>query len=68
MKILKIRDERVKRRWTQKQVAKLVGVQHTTIQAIETNRRKPSYEVLMKLCKLYEVQHRDIEKLFEFAS
>ena len=40
MKILKIREERIKRGWTQKHVGKLVGLQHTTIQAIETNRRK----------------------------
>ena len=60
MKILRIREERIKRGWTQKHVGKLVGVQHTTIHAIETSRRKPSHDVLIKLENLFGKSHREL--------
>lgn len=57
---LKLRQERQKHNWTQEYVAKIVGVAKTTIQMIETGQRKPSYDVLVKLEKLFHKSHRTL--------
>ena len=50
---LKLRQERLRRDWTQEYVAKKTDVTKATIQMIETRRRKPSYDVLVKLLELF---------------
>ena len=57
---LKIRQERQKRCWTQEFVAKHIGTTKTTVHDIETSRRKPSYEVLVKLENLFGLSHREL--------
>lgn len=53
MKIV-MRQERTRRGWTQEYVAKRCGVSFQTVCDWENNRRKPSYEVLVKLLELFE--------------
>ena len=57
---LAMRDERIDRRWTQTFVAEKLGVSKQLIQNIETNRRKPSYHVLVKLEDLFGMTHREL--------
>ena len=63
---LKLRQERLRRDWTQEYVAKKTDVTKATIQMIETGRRKPSYDVLVKLLDLFN--YDDPRKLFGAAT
>ena len=63
---LKLRQERLRRDWTQEYVAKKTDVTKATIQMIETGRRKPSYDVLVKLLDLFN--YDDPRKLFSAAT
>lgn len=57
---LNIRQERLKHKWTQGFVAQKIGITQTMLQKIETGRRKPSYEVLVKLEDLFHKNHRQL--------
>lgn len=48
-----LRQERIVRNWTLENVAKQIGITKATLQRIETGKRKPSYEVLVKLLDLF---------------
>lgn len=61
---LAIRQAREKRGWTQKYVADKAGITQAMLQKIETGKRKPSYDVLVKLEDLFHMSHR---KLFSAA-
>ena len=62
---LKLRQERKRLDWTLKYVAEEIGLSIPAVHDIETGRRKPSYEVLIKLLKLYGIPiHEKIEQLF----
>lgn len=63
---LMIRQERIRRGWTQDYVARETGLSLTAIQKIETGQRKPSYDVLVKLLDLFE--YEDPRKLFGAAT
>ena len=58
--MLLIRQERMRRKWTQEFVAEQAGVGHTTIHSIETGRRRPSFDVLVKLEDLFAMDYRDL--------
>ena len=61
----KIRQERIGKGWTQGYVGQQVGVSKVSIHDIETGKAKPSYDVLLKLLTLFEVEHcNDISTLF----
>lgn len=62
---LAIRQVREKRGWTQKYVADKAGITQAMLQKIETGKRKPSYDVLVKLEDLFRMNHR---KLFSAAT
>lgn len=47
------KQERLNKGWTQERVAKLIGVTPEAIGMIETGKRKPSYDVLVKLLDLF---------------
>lgn len=49
-----LRQERMKKGWTQEFVAKQIGTAKATVQMLETGQRKPSYDVLVKLLDLFE--------------
>ena len=51
----KIRYLRLKKRWTQKHLAGLLGVDKSTISQYETYMRTPSYKILVKLCYIFQV-------------
>ena len=60
-----LKEERLRREWTLAYVAKKVGVTISLIQKIETGKRKPSYDVLVKLLDLFE--YNDPRELFAEA-
>lgn len=60
--ILVLKEERIKKKWTQEYVAQKTGVSKSTIQMMETGKRKPSYDVLLKLLDLFG--YNDPRELF----
>lgn len=60
-----LRQERIVRNWTLENVAKQIGITKATLQRIETGKRKPSYEVLVKLLDLFG--YNDPRELFAEA-
>jgi len=48
-----LRQERIKKQWTQQYVAEQVGVTKTAIHDIETGKQLPSFKVLVKLLDLF---------------
>ncbi len=57
---LRIKQERVMNGWSNEYVAKQVGITSEAIRLIENNKRKPSYEVLVKLEDLFNLSHREL--------
>ena len=64
MTTLNIRQERLNRGWTQAYTGQQVGVSKVAIHDIETGKQKPSYDVLLKLLALFNVEHKNIIQLF----
>ena len=62
---LRIRQERINKGWTLEYVAKQVGITKSAVHDLETERCKPSYEVLVKIENLFGKTHRE---LFAVAS
>lgn len=62
---LMIREERLKRRWTQDYVATAIGITKAAYSNIESGIRNPSYHTLIKLLDLFE--YDDPRKLFGVA-
>lgn len=61
-----LRQERLRRGWTQQYVAEKVGVTKSAILLLENGRIKPSYDVLVKLLDLFD--YNDPRKLFGAAT
>ena len=57
----RLREIRDERRWTQADLATLVGVSRQTINSIETGRFEPSLSLALKLAQLIDVP---VEALF----
>ena len=55
-----LRQERVKRGWTLTFVADACGVSAQAVCDWEHNRRRPSYEVLVRLEDLFQLNHRTL--------
>lgn len=51
-----LKESRQKSNLKLKDVAKLLQVSYRFIKYIESGERYPSYEVLNKLCKLYQIE------------
>ena len=51
----RLKQARIEKGLTQKQVAEAIGVVPTAITNYETGVREPSISILKKLCLLYEV-------------
>ena len=51
----KIKELRTKYKYTQTDLAKLIGVTKSTVAAYENDTRLPSYEVLVKLSRIFKV-------------
>lgn len=63
---LRIRQERINKGWTLEYVAKQVGITKSAVHDLETERCKPSYEVLVKLLDLFK--YDDPRELFKVVS
>lgn len=57
-------QERKSNGWTQEYVAEQIGISPEAVSMLESGQRKPSYDVLVKLEDLFQVNHR---KLFAVA-
>lgn len=55
-----LRQERIARQWTLKHVAACTGITKSAAHDIETGRRRPSYEVLVRLENLFGMTHREL--------
>lgn len=64
---LVLRQERIRRHWTQQEVAQQIGVTRTAYHHIETAQRNPSYPVLVKLEDLFRLSHRQLFALADDA-
>lgn len=60
MKTFFIRQAREEKGWTLEYVAQIVGTTNQAVSLIETGKRKPSYEVMVKLENLFGVGHRQL--------
>ena len=60
-----LKIERERRKWTQEYVAKTLGLTAESVSMIETGRRKPSYNVLVKILDLFG--YDDPRQLFAAA-
>ncbi len=58
----KMKEERIKRGWTQKKVADVVGLTTAAVSDIENGKAKPSYKVLCALEDLFGLTHRELFK------
>lgn len=58
-----IKECRKKKRLTQEDLAKKLGVTRQTINAIENNKYNPTLELSMRLAKLFDVYVEDIFQL-----
>lgn len=57
---MRMRQERIAAGWTQVQAADRVGITKAAYSNIETGKRKPSYDVLVKLENLFGKSHREL--------
>lgn len=57
---LKLRQERIKHGWSQEYVAEKLDITPEAVCYMETGQRKPSYDVLVKLEKLFHRSHRTL--------
>ena len=57
---LKLRQEREKRGWSLKKVAKEINITSAMVSMLESGQRKPSYEVLVRLEDLFGLPHREL--------
>lgn len=55
-----MQTEREARGWSRQDVAQQVGLSVEAIRLIESGRRNPSYEVLLKIEDLFRMNHRDL--------
>ena len=51
----KLRNLRIEKRLTQKQVAERIGLAISTVSSYESGSRYPSYEVLVRLAHIFHV-------------
>ena len=54
--------------WTLEYVGNKVGITKQSLHDIEKGINKPSYDVMLKLCKFYKVPHEEVEQLFAVAT
>ena len=60
---LLIKDIRIKKGYTLKQLSRISGVSSTHINDIENNLKKPSFSTILALCKALRVNVNDIYKI-----
>lgn len=55
-----ILNRRIERKMSQQQLAELVGVSQSLINHIEHGRKNPSVEVLVRICKVLDIEFMTI--------
>lgn len=60
MQIIRMKQERIKNGWTLKYVASETGITNQAVSKIELGKSNPSYEVLVKLEKLFNLPHQEL--------
>lgn len=60
MNSTRIKQKRLQCGWSQELVAEKIGITKSAYSNIETLKRRPSYEVLVKLENLFNLSHRDL--------
>lgn len=60
MQITRMRQERIKNSWTLEYVASEIGITNQAVSKIELGKSNPSYEVLIKLEKLFNLPHQEL--------
>lgn len=60
MNSTRIKQKRIQYGWSQEYVAEKIGITKSAYSNIETLKRRPSYEVLVKLENLFNLSHRDL--------
>lgn len=50
-----MREKRVEKGFSQYDLAKLIGIQQPSVNHIEMGRRKPSFDVLVRICEVLEI-------------
>ena len=60
MQITRLKYERLKKGWTQQELAEQIGITKSAIQRIETMQRKPSYNVLIQLRNIFNLHDADL--------
>ncbi|MFN2745810.1 helix-turn-helix domain-containing protein [Bacillus sp. z60-18] len=53
-------EERLRQRWTRKQVAERLGISEVYVRKIENGARNPGRETMLKFEKLYAVSDREL--------
>ncbi len=51
----KLKETRIKNKYSQKQVAEGIGISETLYQKYEYGKTKPAYDVIIKLCNYFNV-------------
>ena len=51
----KLREQRIEKGLTQKEVAELLGLSKTCYAGYEQGYREPDFKTLIRICKLFEV-------------
>lgn len=57
---LRIEKERLRHGWSRKQLGELLGITAEAVRLIEIGKRKPSYDVLVKMEDLFGMGHRGL--------
>lgn len=56
----RMKAERIKKGWTQKHIANMLGLTVTSISDIENGKAKPSYKVLCQIEDIFSMTHREL--------
>ncbi len=51
----KLKETRIKNKYSQKQVAEGIGISETLYQKYEYGKTKPAYDIIIKLCNYFNV-------------
>lgn len=60
MQITRMKQERIKNGWTLEYVASEIGITNQAVSKIELGKSNPSYEVLVKLEKMFRLSHQEL--------
>ena len=63
-----IHKKRIARGWTQTYLGELLGgLTKSAVHSLEKGKRKPSYDVLINLCYVFDVDTTEVQRLFKEA-